>query len=79
MRNPINIDHAHSQAICQEIGERLWAFLKPKPELPASLREQVDQLRELEGQSPPIVPYQHGDEPSKDASEDQSRFGWPWR
>ncbi len=45
MRNPLNIDHGHSQAICQEIGERLRAYLNGEPELPASLRNQIDQLR----------------------------------
>jgi hypothetical protein len=32
------------------------ASLSVEPELPASLRRQVDQLRELDGQSPSIVP-----------------------
>jgi hypothetical protein len=51
MRNGIDIDHIHSRAIVREIGERLRASLKPEPELPASLRaqiEQIDRLREFE-------------------------------
>jgi hypothetical protein len=56
MRNRIDIDHRHSRAIVQEIGERLRASLKEERELPASLRTQIDRLRELEEQSPSIVP-----------------------
>jgi hypothetical protein len=56
MRNRIDIDHRHSRAIVQEIGERLRAFLKEEPELPGRLRTQIDRLRELEEQSPSIIP-----------------------
>jgi len=56
MRNRIDIDPKHSRAIVQEIGERLRAFLKDDPELPGSLRTQIDRLRELEEQSPSIIP-----------------------
>lgn len=52
MRNQVDIDHTHSRAIVREIGERLRAFLKVGPELPASLRAQVDRFRQLE--SPPF-------------------------
>jgi hypothetical protein len=52
MRNRIDIDPKHSRAIVQEIGERLAAFMKEEPELPVSLRAQIDRLRELEEQSP---------------------------
>lgn len=55
MRNPIEIDYSHSRAILQEIGERLRTSLKEDPELPASLRLQIDRLRQLEGQSQPNV------------------------
>jgi hypothetical protein len=85
MRNPIDIDHKHSRAICQEIGERLQAYLRVEPELPTSLKEQVDQLLQLEGQSPSIVPdveHRFGNEPSirGDArGGDQFQFTWPWR
>jgi hypothetical protein len=56
MRNGIDIDPKHSRAIVQEIGERLHAFLKEEPELPESLRTQIDRLRELEEPSPSIIP-----------------------
>jgi hypothetical protein len=56
MRNRIDIDPKHSRAIVQEIGERLRAFLKEEPEVPGSLRTQIDRLRELEEQSPSIIP-----------------------
>ncbi len=56
MRNRIDIDSKHSRAIVQEIGERLRASLKEEPELPGSLRTQIDRLRELEEHSPSIIP-----------------------
>ena len=56
MQNRVDIDHTHSRAIVQEIGERLHAFLKEEPELPGRLRTQIDRLRELEEQSPSIIP-----------------------
>ena len=56
MRNRIDIDPKHSRAIVQEIGERLRAFVKDEPELPGSLRTQIDRLRDLEEQSPSIIP-----------------------
>ena len=56
MRNRIDIDPKHSRAMVQQIGERLAAFMKDEPELPASLRAQIDRLRELEEQSPSIIP-----------------------
>ena len=56
MRNRIDIDPNHSLAIVQEIGERLRAFLNEEPELPGSLRAQIDRLGELEEQSPSIIP-----------------------
>jgi hypothetical protein len=55
MGNRVDIDHTHSRAIVQEIGERLRAFVKEQPELPGSLRTQIDRLRELE-ESPSIIP-----------------------
>jgi hypothetical protein len=45
----------HSRAIVREIGERLQASLKPEPELPASVRTQINRLRELEEQSPSTI------------------------
>jgi len=56
MRNRIDIDSKHSRAIVQEIGERLRAFLQEEPDLPENLRTQIDRLRELEEQSPSIIP-----------------------
>ena len=56
MRTRIDIDYVHSRAIVREIGERLHKSLKPEPELPASLKMQIDRLHELEEQSPTIVP-----------------------
>jgi hypothetical protein len=56
VRNRVDLDHTHSRAIVREIGERLRASLKPEPELPASLGAQIDRLRELEEQSPSIIP-----------------------
>jgi hypothetical protein len=55
MRNPIEIDYSHSRAITQGIGERLRTSLREDQELPASLRLQIDRLRQLEGQSQPNV------------------------
>ncbi len=37
-------------------SSKLAAFMKEEPELPASLRAQIDRLRELEEQSPSIIP-----------------------
>jgi hypothetical protein len=56
MRNRIDVDPKHCRTIVQEIGERLRAFLKEDPELPASLRAQIDRLHELKEQSPSIIP-----------------------
>jgi hypothetical protein len=56
MHNHIDIECVHSRAIVREIGERLRASLKPEPGIPANLRMQIDRLRELEEQSPSIVP-----------------------
>jgi hypothetical protein len=55
MRNRIDIDHQHSRAIVQEIGERLRAVLTEEPELPERLGAQIDRLRQLEEQSPSII------------------------
>ena len=79
MQNQVEIDHKHSRAICDEIGERLQAYLRVGPELPASLKKQVDQLLQLEGQSPSIVPdvvHRFANEPSRRdvRGDDQSRF-----
>ena len=77
MGDGIDIDHLHSRAICREIGERLQAYLKPEPELTAHLRKQVDQLRELEGQSPSIVP--DVERRLRNERGNRSPFTWSWR
>ena len=46
MRSPIDIDYVHNRAIRQEIGERLRQYLIAEPELPASIRRQVDRVGE---------------------------------
>jgi hypothetical protein len=54
----IGIDHIHSRAICDEIGERLRQTLrKESVALPPSLQLLVDRLAELDGAAAPsIVP-----------------------
>jgi hypothetical protein len=52
MRKHIDIDHKHSRAIVQKIGEKLRTSLKPEPEVPARLRMQIDRLRQMEERSP---------------------------
>ena len=84
MRNPIDIDRAHSWAICQEIGKRLRAHLREEPELPTRLRGQLDRLRQLEGRSPPIAPAEEDHRfentpPTNADGRDRSRPIWPWR
>jgi hypothetical protein len=65
MLNRIDIDHKHSRAIVQEIGERLRTSLKPEPEVPAKLRKQLDRLRELEERAPSVIPNaKHWKKPS---------------
>jgi len=61
MHNRIDIDYRHSLAISREIGERLQVSLGVEPELPPSIRNQIERLRELEGQSPSIVPTMEHD------------------
>ena len=48
MRNSVDIDQTLSRAIIREIGERLHSLLKEEPEIPESLRAQIDRLRKLE-------------------------------
>ena len=65
MPSRIDIDCTHSRAIVREIGERMHASLKPEPDLPATFKRQIDQLRELE-QSPSIIPAaQRWDKPRR--------------
>lgn len=51
MRSRIDIDRTHARAICRAVGERLRAYLREEPELPATLRKQVSRLREVERRS----------------------------
>lgn len=48
MRNTVEIDHRHSRAIAQEIGERLRVALVEDSELPPNLRFLIERLRELD-------------------------------
>ena len=53
----VRIDQIHSRAICAEIAERLRISLsKDQSTIPARLGKQLDQLREMDEQSPSIVP-----------------------
>lgn len=51
MGKHFDLDHKHSRAIVQKIGEKLRTSLKSEPEVPARLRKQIDRLREMEEQS----------------------------
>ena len=64
MPNRVDVDHKHSLAIAQGIGERLRASLKPEPELPGNFRTQINRLRELDEQSSSII------------SAAERRWGW---
>ena len=56
------IDQIHSRAICAEIAERLRISLsKDQSPLSTLLRQRLDQLREMEEQSPSIVPSMRND------------------
>jgi hypothetical protein len=84
VQNRIDIDHIHSRAIVQEIGERLRASLRAEADLPTSLRTRIDRFRELEGQSPSIVPAADPalmNEPCKNEKpRERSRpLDWLWR
>jgi len=58
MQDRIRIDEVHSSALQTEIGERLrQALSRAQPELPSSLENRLDRLREVDGDySPSIVP-----------------------
>jgi hypothetical protein len=84
MRNQIDIDMTLSRAIIREIGERLRASLREN-ELPASLRDQLDRLDQLDDQSSPsVVPEQESEEIGKTTAMWRSlvspmRSTRPWR
>jgi hypothetical protein len=54
----IRIDHMHSRAICDEIGDRLRdIFRRSTTELPLRLQSLIEQLSEADGEvAPSIVP-----------------------
>ena len=83
MRSRVDIDEKTSRAIIREIGERLQTIVGEDPKVPASLRTQLDHLRESEGDSASVViTVEHGFEntPRKDVSlRDRSWFTWLWR
>jgi hypothetical protein len=57
----VRIDPTHSRAISTEIAERLRVILaKEKPEVPSSSRAKSNRLRELDEDSPSIVPSEAG-------------------
>jgi hypothetical protein len=84
MHRAPNMNDKHSQAIAQEIGQRLQAYMRVDAPLPPIMKMQLNRLRDLEDPSPPLVPEAEpeieGEAPKDDASHrNQSRFGWPWR
>jgi len=53
----VRIDQSHSRAISTEVAERLRIILaREQSEVPSSLKSQIDRLRELDEDSPSIVP-----------------------
>jgi hypothetical protein len=53
----VRIDKIHSRAICTEVAEILRETLsKDQSEISADLINQLDRLREMEENSPSIVP-----------------------
>jgi hypothetical protein len=62
MKQVDRFDQIHSRAISAEIAERLRISLsKDQAPLPTLLRQRLDQLREMEEQSPSIVPSMRND------------------
>jgi hypothetical protein len=57
MREHVQLDHVHCQAICSEIGERLRIALSQESfELPQEMQGQLERLQRLDEDSPSIVP-----------------------
>jgi hypothetical protein len=83
MRNRVDIDEKTSRTVIREIGERLQAVVRQDPDVPASLRKQIDRFGELKSQPPPIVPTsEHGFDykPHEHLSlVDRWRIAWLWR
>ena len=55
MRDRIDIDHTHSSAISQEIGERLQAILADQPSPTPALNRKIEMLGRRDRQWPPIA------------------------
>jgi hypothetical protein len=74
MQNRINIDHIHSRAIAQEIGERLRAYLRDEPELSGVPNADQPAVHSL-------LKRRVGNEPHKDATRgDRWQLSWSrWR
>lgn len=52
----IELDHLHSTAVCQGVGERLRdALSREAPDLPQHLRTLIDRLPELDRENTPSV------------------------
>ena len=80
MRNRVDIGEKTSRAIIREIGERLRAVVRQDPDVPASLRKQINRLRESKSQPPPIAPtVEHYEQHEHVSLGDWSRFAWLWR
>lgn len=53
----VRLDHIHSEAVWQSIGERLRDTLREEPDIPQCLRTLMVRLPELDRESaPPLVP-----------------------
>jgi len=58
MRQHVQLDHVHCQAICSEIGERLRVALTLDSVefLPQDMQGQIDRLKNQDEESPSIIP-----------------------
>lgn len=53
----VHLDHLHSEAVCQGVGERLRdALNREKPDMPHRLKSLIARLPELDRESPPLIP-----------------------
>jgi hypothetical protein len=52
----VHLDHPHSEAVCQGIGERLRdALNREPPDMSQRLRELIARLPELDGETAPSL------------------------
>jgi hypothetical protein len=84
MRDSIDIDHEFGFAIRREIGQSLRARLQPDVELPTNLKEKVERLRAMDGESPSIVPGKERASASAPRADRRARprprfAGWWWQ